>query len=296
MDAILRESYDVCERIARRRARNFYYAFAVLPKAKRRAICAVYAFMRYCDDISDSENPPKSKYEALQRWRVALDSALAGNYGRSKIMMGFHDAVKRFNIPPRYFHDLIDGAEMDLSINRYRTFDDLYQYCYRVASIVGLVCIHIFGFRGEAAIEYAENCGIAFQLTNILRDIKEDAERNRIYIPEEDLEAFGYSQDDVLNGVMDDRFVRLMEFEVNRAKDYYHRGMPLLNLVDVTSRPGLAAMIGIYSGLLGRIEDRGYDVFSERVALSTKEKLSIATKAALTRPDRREPVLAGPRG
>lgn len=292
MDVTLKASYRACETIARRRARNFYYAFTVLPKAKRRAICAMYAFMRYCDDISDSDDTGTSKTGALRQWRLALDDALNGHYGQSQILAGFHDAVKKFRIPENYFYELIDGAEMDLSINRYERFEDLYQYCYRVASVVGLVCIHIFGFHDQMAKVYAESCGVAFQLTNILRDIKEDAERNRIYIPQVDLATFGYSEEDLKNGVVDSRFRNLMRYEVNRARNYYHRSKPLIHLVDVTSRPGLAAMIGIYSTLLERIESRNYDVFSSRVKLSTKEKLGIAARSMLwSRSSQEEPVL-----
>lgn len=292
MDMTLKASYRACEDIARERARNFYYAFTVLPKAKRRAICAMYAFMRYCDDISDSRGPGGSKYDALDSWRSALEAALHGEYGNSPIMEAFHDAVRHFSIPPEYFHELIDGAQMDLSINRYQSFDDLYSYCYRVASVVGLVCIHIFGFHDQAAKDYAECCGVAFQLTNILRDVKEDAERDRIYIPLDDLETFGYSENDLINGVVNDKFHNMMRFEVRRTRDFYLKAKPLIHLIDRASRPGLAAMIGIYSSLLDRIEERGYNVYIERVALSTKEKLRIAARSMLwSRTDGREPVL-----
>jgi len=282
LEITLKDSYRECEKIAKSRAKNFYYAFSVLPKPKRRAICAMYAFMRYCDDISDGdERLGDSKESGLKQWRNALTSAMEGEYGNSAIMPAFHDAILQFGIPVGYFHELIDGAEMDLSINRYGTFEDLYKYCYRVASVVGLVCIYIFGFKDEEAKVYAESCGIAFQLTNVLRDVKEDAERNRIYLPLEDLNKFGYSEDDLLHGVMDDRFRALMKFEVDRAAEFYERSTPLLSMVDPGSRPGLCALIGIYSTLLHRIEETGYDVLSCRVALSTKEKLSIAAKSFL---------------
>ncbi|HEY3297404.1 MAG TPA: phytoene/squalene synthase family protein [Armatimonadota bacterium] len=277
----LKTSYGVCENIAKKRAGNFYYAFAVLPRSKRLAISAVYAFMRYCDDISDSDKACTSKIDLLQGWRTALDDALNGDYGNHDIMPAFHDAVKTFGIPPSYFHDLIDGAEMDLSIKRYQSFDDLYQYCYRVASVVGLVCIHIFGFQGEEAKKYAEYYGIAFQLTNILRDIKEDADRDRIYLPLDDIEGVGCSETDLLNGLQDDQFRDLMKLEVERARTYYRMGSPLLDLVDNTSRAGLCAMAGIYSAILDRIEEREYDVYRERVTLSTKEKLGIAARSVL---------------
>jgi phytoene synthase len=253
----------------------------------------MYAFMRYCDDISDSDNPGGDKHALLQQWRSGLDNAMRGEYGNSRILAGFHHAVQSFHIPVSYFHELIDGAEMDLSTNRYETFDELYEYCYRVASVVGLVCIHIFGFHTEAAKDYAESCGVAFQLTNILRDVREDAERNRIYIPLEDLDAFNYSEDDLFNCVKDSRFREMMEFEVNRARDYYDRAKPLVPLVDMTSRAGLAAMIGIYSTLLNRIEEHDYDVFSERIALTTTEKIGIAARSLLwSHPNGRETTLA----
>jgi phytoene synthase len=276
----------------------------------------MYAFMRYCDDISDAEeestplpaepalvpdqervSPLEMKARALEQWRTALDEAMAGNYGDNEIMPAFHDAMSRFKIPAKYFHELIDGAEMDLSIGRYETFDELYEYCYRVASVVGLVCIHIFGFSEDIAMQYAEYYGIAFQLTNILRDIKEDAERGRIYLPLEDLRQFGYSEADLVNSVSDDRFYRLMQFEVERARSYYLKGAPLVDLIDKASRGGLMAMVGIYSGVLNRIEERNYDVFTERMTLSTKEKLSIAARALIDAQRSRENSLSpGGRG
>lgn len=292
---MLTASYRECESIARLRARNFYYAFTVLPKAKRRAICAMYAFMRYCDDICDSDAEiGRDKLALLSKWRADLDLAMDGDYGQSMILAGFHDAVSSFNIPSVYFHDLIDGAQMDLSINRYETFEDLYQYCYRVASVVGLVCIHIFGFKDPSAMKYAEYCGIAFQMTNILRDIQEDAERNRIYLPMEDLRRFGYTEADLMNGVQDDRFRNLMRFEVARAREYYEKAAPLINLVDITSRSGLAAMIGIYSALLDRIEEKNYAVFDQRIALAAPEKIRIAARSLIwSRPSGRGSGLVG---
>lgn len=292
MDLTLTESFDTCEQIARRRARNFYYAFKILPKPKRLAICSMYAFMRYCDDIADSCHPPTSKADALRRWRDALSGALKGDFGESKILPAFADSVQRYSIPEIYFYELIDGAEMDLSVSRYQTFDDLYQYCYRVASVVGLVCIHIFGFQSAKAKSYAESCGVAFQLTNILRDVKEDAEHGRIYLPLDDMNAVGYSEDDLCRSIFDDRFRRLMKTEAARAHSYYERGNALLGYVDPASRPCLAAMIGIYSSLLGKIETKDYDVFSKRISLSAREKLSIAARSTLGFGiDRRESAL-----
>jgi phytoene synthase len=170
---------------------------------------------------------------------------------------------------------------MDLTVRRYERFDELYQYCYRVASVVGLVCIEIFGYHDARAREYAESCGIAFQLTNILRDVREDGARGRIYLPLEDLRRFEYTEEELLQGVVNDRFLRLMEFEVARAREYYDRALPLLSLIDRESRPALQAMIAIYRGILTRIEQGGYDVFAERARLSHWEKVGIAARAWL---------------
>ncbi len=278
--AELAKSYRYCRGVARKRARNFYYSFLVLPRDKGNAMCAVYAFMRYCDDIADEPGIDRDKHKMLAKWRECLRGANNGD-GDSPILPAFHDTVSRFQIPLEYFEQLIDGASQDLSIDHYESFDQLYDYCYKVASVVGLVCIHIFGFDAAQARKHAEYCGIAFQLTNILRDLGEDASMGRVYLPEEDLWAFGYGHDDLKQHVADERFNRLMQFEVLRARCYYNAAMPLVPMVHQSARPGLRAMIGIYSGILDKIERRHYDVFSSRVALSGTEKLAIAARSLL---------------
>lgn len=274
-------SYRYCREVAKKRARNFYYSFIVLPREKRDAMCAVYAFMRYCDDIADDPDVHLNRKEMLEKWRDSLDRAMNGDYSDSRILPAFHDTVKKYKIPTEYFHDLIDGASMDLSIRCYSTFDQLYGYCYRVASVVGLVCIYIFGFESPEAKKYAEYCGIAFQLTNILRDLKEDAASGRIYLPEEDLAAFDYSADDLKNGVRDERFFRLMKFETERARGYYDAALPLIEMVHKSGRPGLSAMIEIYFNILQKIERRHYDVFHNSISLPKTQKVAIAAKALL---------------
>lgn len=283
MNSSLAESYRAAEAVARSRARNFYYSFVVLPPERRRGLCAVYAFMRHCDDISDGGDSPESKRELLKKWRVRLDAALNGDCEESRIMPAFADTVRRFSIPAQYFHWLVDGAEMDLIIDRYRTFDDLYRYCFNVASAVGLVCLQIFGYTDERARKYAESCGIAFQLTNILRDVREDAEMGRIYLPDEDLERFGYPASDLKKGVFDERFRALMAFEAKRAADYYAEARNLLPLVDRVSRPALWAMMEIYRRILGKIVRRNYDVFGSRARLAASEKAGIVIKALAMR-------------
>ncbi len=275
----LRESYSYCRDVARRRAKNFYYSFVVLPREKSDAMCAVYAFMRYCDDIADEPGAPRDKRAMLAKWRESLDLAARGEYGGSRILPAFHDAVSRFDIPLEYFHELIDGATMDLSPSKFETFEQTYDYCYHVASVVGLVSIHIFGFDDPEAKRYAEACGIAFQLTNILRDLKEDAAMGRVYLPEEDLRAHNYSAGDLANEVYDRRFIDLMKFEVDRARGYYDSARPLLAMVHPSGRKGLQAMIGIYSGLLDKIESSGYNVFGKPISLSIARKVWIAGRA-----------------
>jgi phytoene synthase len=283
MNPDLTASYRSAEKVARNRAQNFYYSFIVLPPEKRRAFCAVYSFMRCCDDISDGPATAEKKREMLQRWRTNLDLASQGKVDGHPILPAFHDTLMRFSIPIQYFHWIIDGAEMDLACVQYESFQDLYKYCFNVASAVGLVCLQIFGSRQECAKKYAEECGIAFQLTNILRDVKEDARMGRIYLPQEDLHRFGYSPEELRNGVFDERFKSLMTFEANRARHYYRQAWNLLPLVDDTSRPALWAMIQIYERILDRIVEKQFDVFREPIRLPSAEKVSVALRALAMR-------------
>lgn len=303
MNEELARSYAHCQRVARTQAKNFYYSFTTLPPEKKAAMCAIYAFMRYSDDISDEADPMvgatiEGRRSRLNRWRAALDRAFEGDYGGSPILPAFHDTVRRYAIPIHFFHDLIDGAEMDLTRARYETFDDLYQYCYRVASVVGFVCLHVWGCQGltppptsphagrsaesrVSAYPPAEACGIAFQLTNILRDVKEDAQRGRLYLPLEDLRRFDYTEDELLRGVVDGRFHALMRFEAARAREHYAKALPLIPLIDPVSRPTFVIMYRIYRGLLDQMEAQGYNVFTTRARLSTARKVGIVARAWL---------------
>ena len=274
----LAASYQYCRAVARRRARNFYYSFVLLPRQKSDAMCAIYAFMRYCDDLSDE---PGASRGPIERWRAALDNALAGRFDSHPAWPAFHDTVTRYKIPHDYFHHMIDGVESDLEPRRFATFDELYRYCYQVASIVGLTTIHIFGFDSPAALPLAEKCGIAFQLTNILRDLREDGERGRIYLPAEDLQRFGVGEKDLAEGRRTPAFLELMGFEASRARQYYRDSEPLISLVHRQSRGSLRALIGIYSALLDRIERSKFDVFSRRISLSPLSKSSIVLRSLL---------------
>lgn len=269
MSPSLEQSFAYCRQIARSRAKNFYYSFLLLSPQQRRAMCAIYAFMRYCDDLSDE---PGANRAAMDRWRREMEDALEGRFSDHPVWPAFHYTVRRFGIPRQYFRDMIDGVASDLEPRRIQTFDELYRYCYQVASVVGLTTIHIFGFDTPSALPLAEKCGVAFQLTNILRDIREDAERGRIYLPAEDLRAFGVCEDDLRAGNRTDAVLRLLQFEAKRARQYYDESRPLLDLIHPRSRPSLLALITIYSRLLDRIEQRNYDVFSARVRLPAVEK------------------------
>jgi len=262
--------------VARTRAKNFYYSFLLLSRHQRKAMCAIYAFMRYCDDLSDE---PGASRAAVERWRTELEDALVGRFSEHPVWPAFHHTVRRFGIPHEYFRQMINGIASDLVPRRIETFDDLYRYCYQVASVVGLTIIYIFGFDTRSALPLAEKCGVAFQLTNILRDIQEDAERERVYIPAEDLRRFGVPEEDLRAGRRSEAYVRLMGFEAARARAYYKESAPLLDLIHPRSRSSLWALIAIYSRLLDRIEARDYDVFSRRVRLSLFEKSWIVMRA-----------------
>lgn len=270
-------SYQYCRAIARSRARNFYYSFVLLSPEQKNAMCAIYAFMRYCDDLSDE---PGAAAAPIERWRDDLTGALAGKPDpRSSLWPGFLDAVERYRIPHEYFYQMIEGVLSDLEPRTIRTFDELYHYCYQVASVVGLTIIHIFGFESKDALPLAEKCGIAFQLTNILRDVREDAERDRIYIPSDDLERFGVTREDLRAGRKTDGFGRMMAFEEERARRYYNEARPLIGMVDAGSRSSLWALITIYSQLLERIRKSNFDVFEKRIRLSAIEKSFIVLRA-----------------
>ena len=269
-------SYEYCLRVARRRAKNFYYSFVLLSRPQRRAMCAIYAFMRYCDDLSDE---PGATRAGIERWRTEMEEALAGRFSGHPVWPAFYHTVRRFGIPHDYFREMIAGVFSDLEPRVFETFDQLYRYCYQVASVVGLTTIHIFGFDTRSALPLAEKCGVAFQLTNILRDIREDAERGRIYLPAEDLRRFGVNADDLRAGHRNGPFERLMAFEGERARRYYNESRPLLDLIHPRSRKSLWALIAIYSRLLERIEESGFDVFRQRVRLPLWEKSWIVWRA-----------------
>ena len=297
--AQLDHAYAICRGVTREAARNFYYAFRVLPAEKRDALSAVYAFMRHADDISDDpELPFERRRAALAEWLDKLHAVVAGHPTDDPVLLALADAQAKFQIPVELFDRLVEGTAMDVKASApgdpnasqiiYPRFNDLERYCYHVASVVGLICIRIFGYSDPKAEPLAEKCGLAFQLTNILRDVKEDALMGRVYLPEEDLEQFGRSAAELAparlkNGFDAAVFRPVLEFEYQRAKQLYAAGDELLPLIHEDSQPALWVLVTIYRRLLERIAQRDFNVFGERIALSTAEKLRVLGKGFLRR-------------
>jgi squalene synthase HpnC len=278
-DAV-RDSYAQCNRIARAARSSFYLAFFGLRKEKRNALCALYAFMRLIDDVSDEPGDLESKRQALARWRGMLDQAIGRQTNGHAVLPALADTIERFQIPTRYFHDLILGAEMDLTVSTYATFDRLSEYCYRVAGTVGLTCLHVFGFSDPKAPDLAERLGLAFQLTNIIRDVGSDYAMGRTYLPQEDLDRFAMHAEE-LRGPVTPCLQELLAFEAERAWQMYQEGAALVSRVNADSRATLWALVRTYSSLLARIEEREFDVFSARVSLSSAEKIQYLLTAGL---------------
>jgi phytoene synthase len=281
-------AYAICRAIARKKAKNFYYAFVALPASKRDAICAVYAFMRQADDLSDDESVSIAERRvALDAWLSDWHQALAGSATTDPVFVALLDAQKRFAIPSQLLDQLVEGTATDLEpaslgggrLSAYATFADLYRYCYLVASVVGLVCIRIFGYLDPQAEKLAEETGIAFQLTNILRDVREDAERGRLYLPLEDLERYGVTANSMA-GVSSGQTLtqpqrQVLAMQAERAEQFYKSAEALLPLISPDSRAAMWVLVTIYHRLLRHIEQRNFDVFSARIAVPAYEKLSI---------------------
>lgn len=284
----LEAAYAACRAIARREAKNFYYAFVALPEPKRNAICAIYAYMRQADDLADDESISRDeRLSRLSAWQAAWAAADRSGGSDDPVFRAVLDATRRFSIPRTLLDELVAGVALDLKAapadgdrpDTYATFAELYRYCYLVASVVGLVCIRIFGYRDPGAEKLAEETGIAFQLTNILRDVAEDAERNRVYLPLEDLAAHGVSIDAIRRrrpGLPPTAAERaLFASLAQRAEGYYGSARKLLPLIDADSRPALWVLVSIYHRLLERIRRADYDVFTRRASVPRTQKLAI---------------------
>lgn len=282
----LEEAYATCRAIAKREAKNFYYAFVALPAERKNAICAIYAFMRKADDLADDESlTHEERRRNLNAWLAAWHEASHDGPTTDPVFVAVRDSSRRFAIPLSLLDELVAGTTMDLTPrggdvpDTYPTFADLYRYCYLVASVVGLVCIRIFGYADRKAEKLAEETGVAFQLTNILRDVSEDAGRNRVYLPLEDMAMHGVTLESLLHRASTapptPRELLLLAATAQRAEQYYSSARDLLPLIDKESRPALWVLVSIYHELLKRIERSNYDVFSRRARVPMLQKLGI---------------------
>ncbi len=267
---------DTAKDIAKTSKSSFYYAFNLLPEEKRDAMNTVYAFCRKTDDIVDDGNEPDElKYEKLRKWRIELERAFKGHSDYT-LLNKLGRTIHNFNIPYEPFFELLKGMEMDLQNNRYLTFEELRLYCYRVASTVGLMCIEIFGYKHKSAKEFAINLGIALQLTNILRDIKKDSLKGRIYLPQEDLQKFSYNENDIFKQNYDERFIGLMKYEVERAEKFFDNATENLNLDDKKAMFAARAMQHIYKRLLEKIIEAEYNIYRKNIKVNSFEKVGIS--------------------
>lgn len=283
----LRDAYSHCRQITRRQAKTFYMATRFLPNDKQRSIFAIYALCRYVDDLVDETNDlieqkrvDRSHLDKLlDEWQYKLEVAYDTGEADNPILTAFADTLNLFHIPKKYPLELLEGVCMDLHKNRYETFDELYEYSYKVASVVGLMTSEVFGYNSPQAIPHAVDLGIAMQLTNILRDIGEDLRRNRIYIPAEDLRRFNISEQDLFDGIKDERFSNLMEFQIQRARSYYDSADKGITMLSSDSRMPVYLARHNYSRILDQIEQNKYEVYSKRAFLTATQKLSIVPKA-----------------
>lgn len=267
---------ETAQQIAKKSKSSFYYAFNLLPAEKRDAMNTVYAFCRKTDDIVDeTAEPDYVKYEKLRKWRLEFEKAFSG-HSNYPLLNKLGKTISNFNIPLDPFFELIKGMEMDLQRDRYKSFDDLQLYCYRVASTVGLMCIEIFGYKNPSTKDFAVNLGIALQLTNILRDISKDAENGRIYLPLEDLQRFDYSEKDIFEKIYNNNFKDLMTYETGRAKGYFELATSKLDLDDKKTMFAARAMQHIYHKMLEKIVAADYDVYNNNIRVSTIEKAGIS--------------------
>jgi 15-cis-phytoene synthase len=287
VDSQLRESYQFCYRLTRQAAKNFYFSFLTLPLAKRESMCAIYAWMRRLDDLADDAPSPEQARVALDQWKALTHAVYASNGSlphadlSKELWPAFADTVQRYGIPQHYFDEIVEGALMDQTVTRYATFEELYRYCYRVASVVGLVCLRVFEYRDPEAEKAGEWLGIAFQLTNILRDVPEDAQRGRLYIPQEDFQGTGVSEEDFLQGRWSPAMHSVLKKFAERTEDYYVKAKPVVGLVSKEAQPTLRIMTEIYHGILEQTRKLDYRVYETRARVPTWKKLAIVLKHQL---------------
>lgn len=292
MTTDLEIAYRECRLITRREAKNFYYAFLTLPADRRRAIYAAYAFCRYCDDSVDTGHALSEKLSLIAELRHQLartyrgqatpGSPLNGEETQGGVFLALADVAQRYNIPQGYFQEVLSGVESDLTKYRFEDFEELRLYCYQVASVVGLICLQIFGYTSPRAKDHAVDLGLAMQLTNIARDVQEDLSLGRIYLPRAEMERFGYSEADLRAGMVNDAFLSLMRLQTRRAREYFHSGFRLLPYLEPRSRACPAVLGQLYSKVLDHIEAVNYDVLHHRARLTKVEKVRITAQTWMT--------------
>lgn len=279
MNDAVAASYDLCQRLTRKTNSNFYYPLLLLPRKKRLSMYALYAFLRRIDDLADAPGMSVAyRRNALKRLRGALERGLQGEYDLPSLP-ALADTIQRWEIPPEYLFDVIKGVEMDLEPHPFETYEDLKTYCHHVASVVGMACIHVWGFQGPEAFEPAQSCGQAFQLTNILRDVKEDAQAGRLYLPMEDLRRFDCDPEKLRRGEQSERFHELIEFEIDRAEDLFKQGAQLHNWLHRDGHGIFSAMHGTYYSLLQKIKACRGEILGPRIELSRWQKMHIAARS-----------------
>ncbi len=272
------DAQQFCTTYTKQSGSNFYYSFLFLPKPRREAMYTIYALCRMVDSAVDDPAPGSNPLEVLATWRQEVSDAYKG-YPSLPVTISLTAHLQQFDIPEQLLQELISGVEMDLTINRYTTFSDLYPYCYRVASVVGLICLKIFKTQSPQAEDYAVNLGLAFQLTNMLRDFYSDAQENRVYLPQEDFQRFGYSVEDLLNKHYSPALQEMMKFECARARSYYQKAHDILQTLPASDQQALVVaeiMRGVYSTILHKIEAQNYPVFGPRTRISSWQRLGIA--------------------
>ncbi|MCC9605056.1 squalene/phytoene synthase family protein [Blastopirellula sp. JC732] len=281
MSCSLAESYDFCRKTAKRSGSNFVMSFMLLPRDKSQAMYALYAYMRQTDDLGDQPGDLSAKKTSLEKWRQDLHAAVAGESPDDPRLPALVDTIRRYEIPVEYLTAVIDGVERDLTPTPFPTFAEAQHYCYQVAAAVGLACLHIWGFEGETAIPPALACGYAFQWTNILRDLHEDAEAGRLYLPQDEMSRYGVSIGDFAAGRVAEGYAELMQFQIQRAGEFYREAEPLQSLLHADGRKIFPAMFSTYRGLLTRIERDPTAVLKQRISVGYWKKMRIVTSLML---------------
>jgi len=281
MELDLSDAYHKCEQLVKSQTTSFFLASKTLPYHKRRAVYAVYAFCRVCDDVVDNDNDIREKTIALNKIKSSIRSVHKID-SRNPIIFALKDVIGQYNIPVEYFEELIIGMESDLNLVRFNNFDELKLYCYRVASTVGLICLNIFGYQDEKCKDLATDLGIAMQLTNIIRDIKEDFELNRIYIPKEDFENTGYTYNELLNSQTNDNFHKLIYLQIFRAEKYFNRSKSLQELVSKDSKTCVGLIADVYIKLLNHMNKTPNLILKKRTSLTFTDKISLIIKCYIS--------------